>query len=422
MNQPQRRARAVLSLALGALALLAPASAAADAVVDWNAQATTSIAGVARQPPHVAWLSFAMVHGAVYDAVNGIARTHDPYLVLPAASGTESMDAAAATAAFRVLVALFPAQAPMLQARLDQSLAAVPDGPAEAGGISAGEAAAAAMLAARANDGRGSPFPIAIETEPGSWRPTPPVFLLDPGAWVAGVTPFLPETARLKTAGPGDLTSSEYAQDFQEVKELGSSTSTTRTADQSDTALFWNDPTIWARTFGSLAVARGLDSAAAARMLASANLAGADAVIACWREKYRWSYWRPVTAIREASSDGNPATEEDPAWTPFLVTPPFPEYPSGHACSSGAATHALRHFFGTDRVAFSGFSLASNTTRSFERFSQARQEVIDARVWSGIHFRTADVDGARLGRHVARVLRTHYLQPLRTSKHGDKRR
>jgi hypothetical protein len=417
MNRPKRRARAVLVLALGALALLAPASAAADAVVDWNAQATTSIAGVARQPPHVAWLSFAMVHGAVYDAVNGIARTHDPYLVLPSASGTESMDAAAATAAFRVLVALFPEQAPMLQARYDQSLAAVPDGPAEAGGVAVGETAAAAMLSARTNDGRGSPFPIAIGTEPGSWRPTPPVFLLDPGAWVANVKPFLAGTARLKTAGPVDLTSSEYAQDFQEVKELGSSSSTTRTADQTDTALFWNDPTIFPRMLGSLAVARGLDSAATARMLASANLVGADAVIACWREKYRWSYWRPVTAIQEAGSDGNPATEADPAWTPFLVTPPFPEYPAGHACASSAVTHALRHFFGTDRVAFSGFSLASNTTRSFERFSQARHEVIDARVWSGIHFRTADVDGARLGRHVARVLRTHYLQPLRESKH-----
>ena len=222
---------------------------------------------------------------------------------------------------------------------------------------------------------------------------------------------------------PNPLTSGEYAEDFNEVKQLGALGSTTRTADQTEAAIFWQDhgPALWNRVFRTLSASRGLGIADTARLFASANLASADGAIGCWESKYHWKFWRPITAIREADTDGNPATEADPAWTPLfdpatpqfgtpLVTPGFPEHPSGHGCISGAIVHTLQDFFGTDKIAFSAFSNRTRTTRSYDRFSDALKEVIDARVWGGIHFRTADVQGAVLGKKVAHWLAKHYFQ------------
>jgi PAP2 superfamily len=404
-----------LAGAVAALIVLAsPAVARADAVTDWNGYATTAIVANARQLPQVSPLSYAMVQGAVYDAVNAIDRRHQPYLVMAAANPGDSKDAAAATAAFRVLVELFPAQLPTLKPLYDASLAAVPDGAAKAGGIAAGEEAAAAMLAARENDGRGGPFDLVIGSEPGEWRPTPPGFLLDPAPWIGNVLPFIvPSVDMLRSDGPNPLTSAAYAEDFNEVKEVGSLTSTTRTADQTDAALFWqtNGPGLWNGVMNTLAVNRGLDSADSSRLFAMANLAMADGVIGCWDDKYRWSFWRPVSAIREVASDGNPATEPDASWTPLFATPPFPDHPSAHSCLSSALVHTLQEFFGTDKIGFSAFSSNSRTTRSFDRLSDAIKEIIDARVWAGIHFRTADVQGAVLGKKVAHYLQKHYFQP-----------
>lgn len=405
-----------LAGAVAALVVLgSPAVARADAVTDWNGYATTAIVTTARQAPQVSPLSYAMVQGAVYDAVNAIDRSHRPYLVLPAANPWDSKDAAAATAAFLVLVALFPDQQPALQQLYDASLAAVPDGPAKAGGIAAGEAAAAAMLAARANDGRGGPFDVVIGSLPGEWRPTPPAFVVDPTAWLANVLPFLvPSVDMLRSDGPNPLTSAAYAEDFNEVKEVGSLTSTTRTPDQTDAALFWqtNGPGLWNGVMNTLAVDRGLSSAESARLFATANMAMADGVIGCWNDKYHWRFWRPVTAIHEAAGDGNPATEPDPGWLPLFATPPFPDHPSAHACLSSALVHTLQDFFGTDKIAFSAYSSNSRTTRSFDRLSDAIKEVNHARVWAGIHFRTADMQGAVLGKKVAQYMRAHYFQPI----------
>jgi len=404
-----------LASAVAALVVLAaPAVARADAVTDWNGYATAAIVTNARQPPQVSPLSYAMVQGAVYDAVNAIDRSHRPYLVLPAANPWDSKDAAAATAAFRVLVALFPAQLSTLQPLYDASLAAVPDGPAKAGGVSAGEEAAEAMLAARADDGRGDPFDVVIGSQPGEWRPTPPAFVVDPTAWITNVLPFLvPSVDMLRSDGPNPLTSAAYAEDFNEVKQVGSLTSTTRTPDQTDAALFWqtNGPGLWNGVMNTLAVHRELSSAESARLFATANLAMADGVIGCWNDKYYWSFWRPVTAIHEAASDGNPATEPDASWMPLFATPPFPDHPSSHACLSSALVHTLQDFFGSDRIAFSAFSSNSHTTRSFDRFSDALKEVNGARVWAGIHFRTADMQGAVLGKKVAHYMRQHYFRP-----------
>ena len=417
-----------LAVAVATLAAAAPL-ARADTVTDWNDTASTTIVAVAGQPPPVAVLSFAMVQGAVYDAVNAIDGGHRAYLVEPAARRTDSEGAAAATAAYRVLLALFPAQQPALDSRYQASLAAMPDAPAgaKAAGIAVGEQAAAAMIAARADDGRFAPFTPAMGTGPGAWRPTPPLFATDPAPWVANVRPFLvPNVEMLRTRAPTALTSRAYTRDFNEIKSVGSLTSATRTADQTDAAIFWQDHAfaLWNRAFRALAADHGLSIAESARLFAMTNLAAADAAIGCWNNKYRWNFWRPITAIREADTDGNPATTADPKWTPLfdpatpvasppaLVTPPFPEYPSGHNCAGGAIVGTLQDFFRTDRIRFTVHSNKSGTTRSFARLSDARRESINARVWAGIHFRTSDVQGARLGSRVADYLRRHDLQPV----------
>jgi hypothetical protein len=426
-----------LLIAVAFVALTSSPVARADAVTDWNLIASNAIVVTAGQPPPVSALSFAMVHGAVYDAVNAIDRGHQPYLVQPPSNPTDSKEAAAATAAFRVLVGfpdlpgLFPAQLSTLQPVYDAYIAGLPDNPpgSRAAGIAIGETTARAMLTARQNDGRFGPPPTLYPPAPGIWRPTPPNYANDPAPWVGNVRPFIVSSAEmLRTDGPNALTSVAYAEDFNEVKELGSLTSITRTADQTDAAIFWQDHAhaLFNRIFRTLAANQGLDIADSARLFAMENLAAADAAIGCWNDKYYWQFWRPITAIREADTDGNPATQADPTWLPLfdpatpvchpplLVTPPFPDHPSGHACATGAFMHTLQNFFGTDKITFSALSNKSCTTRRFDRFSDVLKEVIDARVWGGIHFRTADTQGAVLGKKVAHYLKKHYFQPVRS--------
>jgi hypothetical protein len=425
-----------LFVAPALVALAWPTFARADAVTDWNLIASNAIVVTAGQPPPVSALSFAMVQGAVYDAVNAIDRGYRPYLPEPPSNPTDSKEAATAAAAFRVIVGfadlpgLFPSQQPTLQPVYDAYIAGLPDNPpgSRAAGVAIGEATARTMLTARLNDGRFGPPPTLYPPAPGIWRPTPPNFANDPAPWVGNVRPFIvPNVEMLRTDGPNALTSDEYAEDFNEIKEVGSLMSTTRTADQTDAAIFWQDHAhaLFNRIFRALAASQNLGIADSARLFAMENLAAADAAIGCWNDKYYWQFWRPITAIREADTDGNPDTVPDPTWLPLfdpatpvchlpaLFTPPFPDHPSGHACGTGAFMHTLENFFGTDRIGFSAFSNKSCTTRSFERFSDALKEVIDARVWAGIHFRTADTQGAVLGKKVAHYLRKHYFQRVR---------
>ncbi len=407
-----------LVVALGGLSASARAETTGNTVTEWNAIAASATIATAGQPPHVAPLSLGMVHGAMYDAVNAIDGGHQPYLIAPAAEPSDSKKAAAATAAYRVLVGLFPTQQPTLKPRYDASLEAVPDGPAKAGGIAVGEEAAATMLAARQNDGRGGPFTVVEGTEPGEWRKTPPNFGGDPAPWVGNVRPFLvPNVEMLRSEGPNALKSAAYAEDYNEVKELGSLTSTRRTADQTAASIFWQDsgPAIWNRVFRQLAASEELDIVESARMFAMTNLASADGVIGCWNDKYYWNFWRPMTAIREGADDGNPATEADPGWKPlFDPSVPVSGAAAGHAGVPGPPVGArlpqrghradaegvLRH--GQDRVHGGEQQVLSRALSAEELrpLLDAIKEVIDARVWSGIHFRTADVQGAVLGKKV----------------------
>jgi hypothetical protein len=281
------------------------------------------------------------------------------------------------------------------------------------------------MLGARVGDGFTAGFTFVIGDQPGDWRPVTPT-ALDPDAWVANLRPFLiDDPDRFGTDGPNPLTSDAYTRDFDEVKRLGSIDSAARTVDQTRAAIFWQAAPIalWNGAFRTAATNEGLGLAEQSRLLALINFAAVDAVIACWTDKYEWNFWRPMAAIREAGSDGNPATVADPTWrplfdpqtttTPALSTPPFPDHPSGHGCLSGAVLSVAHDVFGTDKIAISVSSgRFPGQPRQYERLSHALREIIDARVWGGIHFRTADVEGAVLGKKVAHWIDRHSLQPL----------
>jgi hypothetical protein len=397
--------RAIVAVAVAVVLVAAP-SAEANSVTDWNGRAQDAIVDVAQELPWNATRSFAMVSGAVYDAVNAIDGTpYRPYLVAPPARRSYSKDAAVATAAHDVLVGLFPAQRSSLDQQYDEALAAIPNGPDKAGGITVGGQAADAMLAARENDGVDGNQTWIVGTQPGEWRPTPP-FNVGIGAQIGFMRTFaIPDPDLFRSPRPNALTSQKYATEFNEVKSVGSASSTTRTRDQTEAAIFWNDlRNPWWSIFDQIALARQLSVSETARMLALVNISAHDSFIANFKAKHHWNFWRPITAIAEAGADGNPGTAPDPEWTPLLGTPPVPEHPAGHAMVSATITTTLALYFRTDRIAFTGFSRDTNTTRRYARFSDALTEIIDARVWAGIHFRTADnqgaVEGAKLGAYV----------------------
>ncbi len=411
------RARSLgLCLAAAALiALTASASARADAVTDWNVNAVNALVGTAGQSPTVSTVHLAMVHAAVYDAVNSIDERYEPYLVEVRARDWYSKDAAAATAAYRVLLGIVPAQEPALTQLYNASLASIPTGGAKDGGIRVGKVAAAAMLADREDDGRFGAyrFPApATQTEPwpvGQWRPVLPAFGNDPAAWIKDVRPFL---IRDPDPGPApySLTSKKYAREFDEVKTVGAVNSATRTADQTDQARFWAEgPQIWTRVARQLSAAHCLRTIENARMFAMLYTTGADALISVWNGKAQHLFWRPITAIREAGRDDNPATDADTGWLPLINTPPYPDQPSGLSGVSAAMGEALEEVFGK-REQFFATSNNSNTTRSYRSFDEAVDEVVDARVYSGIHFRKADVDGAEIGHDVARDSLKRYFE------------
>jgi hypothetical protein len=237
----------------------------------------------------------------------------------------------------------------------------------------------------------------------------------DPFAWLKDVRPFMVESAsQFRSDGPLPLTSSRYARELEEVKVMGSLNSTARSADQTHMARYWaeNPPATWSRVFRTISAQQGLSLVENARLFAMLYFSGADALITVWADKAHHLFWRPITAIREAESDGNPATTADPSWLPLIATPPYAEHASGHSALSGSFVATLQDFFGNDHVAWSD-TTNGGLTRSFTRFSQAIDEVVDARVWSGIHFRIADEQGAKIGRQVAKWREQHYFGPIR---------
>jgi hypothetical protein len=413
------RMRAALAGVAALIVLGAPATARADMVTEWNQTAFTALNVTAGQDARLVVLHLAMVHGAVYDAVNAIDGGYEPYLLTThSARPTDSKKAAAATAAYRVLLNLVPAQEAALTDKYNASLATIPDGRSKRRGVRVGNAAAEAMIAARTGDGRFGAAFFPVGNEPGEWRPVLPMFANDPLAWLGQVKPFLiRRPSQFRSEGPYALTSAEYAAELNEVKELGSAGSTTRTFDQTEAARYWNEnpPRTWNRIYRTLSTQAGLNLTQNARYFAMLYLTTADAFISVWNDKRFWSFWRPITAIREADTDDNPATEADTGWLPLIATPPYPDHPSGHAGLSGSAVATLQDFFGTDTVALTDTNLGTPPparTRSWTSFSQMIDEVVYARMWSGIHTLNPDQQGAKIAQQVADYRQARYFQPV----------
>ncbi len=393
----------------------------ADVITDWNNVMLETTRTTPLNPPHAS-RALAMVHTAMYDAVNSIAQTHQPYHMSVPTPADTSREAAAAQAAYRVLSQLFPSQQPTYELALSNSLAGVPDGAEKQAGISLGTTVADAILALRANDRSDEVVAYTPGSAPGEWVPTPPAMApaLLPN-W-PNVTPWAMTRGDQfrSTTGPPALDSPEYAAYFNEVKLIGAADSVTRTADQTEIAQFWADdpgtatpPGHWNRIAQTVAEARGNTLEDNARLFALLNVGAADAAISCWDNKYAFNDWRPVTAIRQADTDGNPATEPDPDWSSFVTTPPFPTYTSGHSSFSGAAASILSGFFGDDQISFT--SSAEGTVvadRSYTSFSQAAEEAMNSRLYGGIHWRYDNEDGLLLGRALGEFVLATQMQPV----------
>jgi hypothetical protein len=422
----------VAGIAVLATALLGGGAQAApplvsDSVRTWNAHALAAIfnptnAAVpgAGQTPPVGTQHMAMTQLAVYDAVNAIAGGHQPYIKQPKASPDASIDAAVITAAHDVLVGLgiapVPALPQVVRDRLDMlrndALALIPDGTAKDDGIAAGAAAAAAILVDRTGDGRFVPFTNPVGDEPGEWRPTLPAFVNDPFAWVGKVRPFtLHRTSQFRSKGPLDLESRQYAKEYNEVKDLGSSTTTARTPEQQAIAAFFqpNPVEMLQRALRDVTKNEGMGVVDEARFYAQLNVATADTLINVWDEKNFWLFWRPITAIQEGDNDGNPRTTGDPSWLPLIPTPPYSDHSSGYNCVTAALMNTAALFLGNN-TDLHVTNLATGVTRDYTHFLDVPKDTIEARVLQGIHFRTADVAGAKIGKDVARFVKAHYFK------------
>ena len=353
-------------------------------------------------------VDLATVHVAIYDAVNAIAGTHTMFAVAPTTSPTgASQEAAAAAAAVGVLKGLFPSRSAQYQAAYDTYVAALPAGDAKARGLAVGNEVATAILALRANDGRSTAVNYTPGTAPGKFRGVNPVAPFNPF-----IKPFtLTSASQFRAPPPPALDSATYATDFEEVRTMGGTASTARTAAQLEAARFHTEnPAIFgSRNYRGFAMG-GRTLADNARLAAMIWVAQADAVIACFETKYFYEFWRPQSAITLADTDGNTATTVDATWTPVLPTPNHPEYPAAHMCVNGAGVSAVKAFFGTSQVSFSFDSTATSTTRAYATTDDLMNEIILARTHGGMHFRTSNLQGGELGRKVGEwVTKNHFL-------------
>jgi hypothetical protein len=393
----------------------------ADAVTDWNEIAAASVTAGRAGP--IGLVDLALVQAAVHDAVQAIEHRYEPYYAeVPGAHGSRS--AAVAAAAHGVLVGFYPTQETTLNTTYFNYLAN--NGLTGNPGVEVGEKVAAAIIPLRRLNPDPLPPPFIGGTDPGQWRPTnslignPPVpapFSPMAVPWVVDFDPFtLTGPARFRAAPPPALTSERYTQDYNEVKALGSFNSTERTPEQTDIAYFYSENFIaqWNRALRAIATQHLHRTGDSARLFALANLAMADAFITAWDSKKHYNIWRPVTAIQEGENDGNPNTAGDPTWQSLINNPNYPDYTSGANNLTGAVTRTLALFFGTDKMTFDVTSLAPlavQKTRTYHRFSAAAQDVVDARVYLGIHFRFADTAARAQGRRVAEWTFNHFLLP-----------
>lgn len=394
-----------------------PMCAQADPVTDWDVIAFDAVEASGKTGP-VTSCDIAMAHVAMHDALNAIDRRYEPYAYDAVAPRGASAEAAVAAAAHGVLIARIPNQKASLDAALASALAAIPDGQAKTDGVATGCAAAAAILARRAADGSDIVTPYAPGAGLGVWRPTPPASARVIGVGFGKVAPFtMTSGAQFELPRPAyfDLRSAEYTADYNEVKSIGGADSKTRTAEQSEIARFWYEPSpgVHIRLARNLVVTRKFNLWESARLFALLHLASADSLIAGYGAKYRYNFWRPVTAIHNGANDGNPQTAGDLAWNSYLNTPSHPDYLSNHAVLCAAWTEVLARFFGTDHISFTMTSAKPypGITRSFTSFSQSAREAADSRVYAGVHFPTSCRDGLAIGRKIGAQAFENFLRP-----------
>ncbi len=397
-------------------------------VVQWNRALLAIVRTPKAQPATIhPTRSFAIMHAAIYDAVNAIDRTHKLYLIrLTGVSRFASQDAAADAAAHAVLVTLYPGFQKTLDAQLQQLLAQIPDGVDKAEGINIGQTVAERILALRSNDGSANaPISFIFGTAPGDYQSTPPNFPKQPQFtnW-SNVTPFALERAsQFRPGPPPALTSDTYSDVFNEVQSLGIAGSNTATPDQALTGRFWNGAiqNYWNEIAQTAAVAHNLTTAQNARLFALLNLTIADGVIAFYDAKYTYNFWRPVTAIREAATDGNPKTFPDPNWLPEVGnTTPDPAYPGAHAVISASGASVLISFLRRNHFDFRVTSeVLPGVDRSFTSFSAAAEEATLSRIFAGVHFRSDLTTGQRLGREVADFVVENFFTPVHGKDDSD---
>lgn len=366
----------------------------------------------------------AMVHAAMHDAVNGAEPRYETY-VSDLTDSRANPEAAAASAAHRVLSGLFPALRTSWDAALAESLSTIADSRAEELGVKLGAAVGQMILDVRADDGWNGVDAFDPGPAVGIWRPTPPAFAPMPEPQFQNVTPFTIESrAQFALPPPPAVAAPDYQRVFDEVKSIGQDTSATRTADQTHIAHFWFEAPYdsWSRIAGILQVDRGYDLHQTARLYALVNMAVADALVSGWYWKRQYAFWRPITAIREAAADGNPGTVDDPAWQPLRTTPAHPDHPSTHSVAGGAAAEVMRRFLGSDHHRFCMTTLTATpagSTRCYQTFTQALAENNNSRVYAGLHFRTAIQQGDELGRRIGRFAFEHALRPVHCRNSRD---
>ena len=404
-----------------------PTTGSTNPVIQWNKTLLTLLRTPGAQAPTIhSTRSYALLHAAIYDAVNSIDGSYHAYRVhIEHVSPHASQDAAAAEAAHDVLVALYPAFQSTLDGQLDQSLEQVPDGPDKGEGISVGRAVAGAVIALRSNDGSGAtPIPFVFDNGAGHYQSTPPNFPAQPVLthWPQ-VRPFVLHRAdQFRPGPPPALTSREYSEVFNEVAAVGIANSTAATPDQALTGKFWNGAiqNYWNEIAQAAAQSTHLTTAQSARLFALLDLTFADSAIAFYDAKYTYKFWRPVTAIRAAGTDGNPQTAADPGWLPAAGnTPADPSYPGAHAVISAAGASVLRAFFHRNLFHLTVTSeVLPGVQRTFDSFAAAEQEASLSRIFAGVHFRSDEKTGEQLGRSVAEFVLEHALTPLRDRDDG----